>query len=173
MGRTERTPSSWRRGLGGILGYGLAGGLLLVLLEVTEYRFLVLGHALEIYTGLVAALFAGVGIWLGWTLRRRRPEAAAHGPPGTGARSSPRGERPEGDTPFVRNEQRVDELGLTPRELEILDLIAAGLSNRQIAGRLFVTENTVKTHTRNLFAKLGARRRTQAVRLGRETRLIP
>lgn len=173
MGRTERTRFSWRRGLGGILGYGLAGGLLLVLLEVTEYRFLVLGHALEIYTGLVAALFAGVGIWLGWTLRRRRPGAAAHGTPGTGARSSPRGEPLEGDTPFVRDEERVDELGLTPRELEILDLIAAGLSNRQIAGRLFVTENTVKTHTRNLFAKLGARRRTQAVRLARETRLIP
>ena len=65
------------------------------------------------------------------------------------------------------------ELGITPRELEILGLIAGGLSNREIAERLFVSENTVKTHSSRLFDKLGAKRRTQAVQLGKATLLIP
>lgn len=71
------------------------------------------------------------------------------------------------------DEKRVLDLGITPRELEILRLIAAGLSNREIADRLFVSENTVKTHSSRLFGKLGAKRRTQAVQLGKEARLIP
>ena len=168
MGFTEPTSPSRRRALGRILGYGLAGGLLLIVLELTQYRFLVLEHAVEIYIALVGLLFAGVGIWLGSTLRRRGAGAA------TVVDGHPEGGEPSGrEAPFVPDEKRVEELGLTPRELEILDGIAAGLSNREIAERFFVSENTVKTHTRNLFAKLGARRRTQAVRLGREARLIP
>ena len=75
--------------------------------------------------------------------------------------------------PFVRNDARVAELGLTPRELEILEHIAAGHSNKEIADRLFVSENTVKTHSSRLFDKLGARRRTQAVQIGKAARLIP
>jgi ATP/maltotriose-dependent transcriptional regulator MalT len=71
------------------------------------------------------------------------------------------------------DEDRARELGLTPREIEILGLIAAGLSNREIADRLFVSENTVKTHSSRLFDKLGARRRTQAVQLGKNAGLIP
>ena len=75
--------------------------------------------------------------------------------------------------PFTPDQGRLSDLGITPRELEILGLIAAGLSNREIAGRLFVSENTVKTHSSRLFDKLGAKRRTQAVQLGKEARLIP
>ena len=75
--------------------------------------------------------------------------------------------------PFVRDDARVAERGLTPRELEILALIASGLSNREIAGRLFVSENTVKTHTSRVLDKLGASGRTQAVQVGRAERLIP
>jgi ATP/maltotriose-dependent transcriptional regulator MalT len=107
---------------------------------------------------LVAVLCAAVGIWLGRSLRRE-PRVVVREVPVEG--------------PFVRDEERVRELGLTPRELEILELLAAGLSNREIAERLFVSENTVKTHCRRLFDKLGAGRRTQAVRIGREGRLIP
>ena len=75
--------------------------------------------------------------------------------------------------PFAADETRVSQLGITPRELEILGLIATGLSNREIAGRLFVSENTVKTHSSRLFDKLGAKRRTQAVQIGKTARLIP
>jgi len=73
----------------------------------------------------------------------------------------------------VRDEQKLETLGITPRELEILELIAQGLSNKEIAARAFVSENTVKTHSSRVFDKLGARRRTQAVQLGKELRLIP
>ena len=75
--------------------------------------------------------------------------------------------------PFARNEKRLQELGITPRELEILEAMAAGFSNREIAERLFVSENTVKTHANRLFDKLAARRRTQAVQRAKEAGLIP
>jgi len=73
----------------------------------------------------------------------------------------------------VADETKLKELGITPREFEILGLIAQGLSNREIADRLFVSENTVKTHSSRLFDKLGAKRRTQAVQLGKAAGLIP
>ncbi|HXY26476.1 MAG TPA: response regulator transcription factor [Candidatus Acidoferrum sp.] len=141
--------------------YGLCGGLLITVLKLTEYRFLVVEHSLEIYGGLVAALFSGLGIWLGLTLTRKKEQVTAQR-----AASS-------ADGPFTADAQRMNELGITPRELEILGLIAAGLSNREIGEKLFVSENTVKTHSSRLFDKLGARRRTQAVQLGKEARLIP
>jgi ATP/maltotriose-dependent transcriptional regulator MalT len=75
--------------------------------------------------------------------------------------------------PFAVNSQKLEELEITPRELEILELIAKGLSNREIAEKLFVSENTVKTHSSRVFDKLGAKRRTQAVQLGKEFGLIP
>jgi ATP/maltotriose-dependent transcriptional regulator MalT len=74
---------------------------------------------------------------------------------------------------FTLDTGKLDALGITPRELEILELIAAGLSTREIAERVHVSENTVKTHSSRVFDKLGARRRTQAVQLGKEFRLIP
>lgn len=151
--------SSRRRALRNILFYGLFGGLLITILKLTEYRFLVVEHSLEIYGGLVAALFAALGIWLGLTLTRRRDAAKV---PTT-----------DPETPFAADEQRLAEFGITPREREILGLIAAGLSNREIADKLFVSENTVKTHSSRLFDKLGAKRRTQAVQLAKEARLIP
>ena len=75
--------------------------------------------------------------------------------------------------PFYRNEARLEELGITPRELEILEAMAAGLSNREIGERLFVSENTVKTHATRLFDKLSAKRRTQAVQRAKEAGIIP
>ena len=151
------TRDSRRRARRDILLYGLCGGVLITVLKVTEYRFLVIEHSLEIYGGLIAALFAGLGIWLGLTLTRKKVQIV----------------RPVATEPFTPNEQRLAELTITRRELEILGLIAAGLSNREIAQRLFVSENTVKTHSSRLFDKLGAKRRTQAVQLGKEARLIP
>ena len=144
-----------------ILIYGLVGGVLIVLLKVVEYRFLVIEHSIEIYGGLVAALFAGLGLWLGLKLTRNKETVVIKEVP-----VAP----PER---FTLNQSRLKELGITPRELEILELIARGLSNREIAEQLFVSENTVKTHSSRLFDKLSARRRTQAVQFGKEFGLIP
>ena len=144
-----------------ILIYGLVGGVLIAILKWTEYRFLVVEHSLEIYGGLVAVLFAAVGIWLGLKLTKPKETIVIREVP-----------VPAGG-PFELNEKKLEELAITSRELEILQLIAEGLSNREIAERLFVSENTVKTHSSRVFDKLGARRRTQAVQLGKSYGLIP
>ncbi|MCC7054415.1 MAG: response regulator transcription factor [Gemmatimonadaceae bacterium] len=80
---------------------------------------------------------------------------------------------PAAPVPFTPDPGRRESLGITKRELEILELMAAGLSNKEIADRIFVSENTVKTHSGRLFEKLGARRRTQAVKAGQSAGLIP
>jgi len=139
--------------------YGVCGGVLIALLKLAEYHFLVLQHWVEVYAAIVAAVFAGLGIWLGGTLTKKKPEVVV------------REVRIEG--PFVLDENRVRELQITRRELEVLGLIAEGLSNKEIGERVFVSENTVKTHASRLFDKLGARRRTEAVQLGKSWRLIP
>jgi DNA-binding CsgD family transcriptional regulator len=142
-----------------VLLYGVIGAVVIVALKMAEYRFLVVDRALEIYGAFVAALFAALGIWLGLKLTRTKVVVREVPVPVTG--------------PFVANTESIDRLGLTPRELEILGLIAEGLSNREIAGRIFVSENTVKTHSANLFAKLNAKRRTQAVQIAKEAGVIP
>lgn len=144
-----------------VLLYGLLGGALIAGVKLIEYRWLVVEYSVEIYGGLVAAVFAGVGIWLGLRLTRNTNTVVIH----------------EVLVPapvdFVRDQVKLDALGITPRELEVLALIAEGLSNKEIAERVFVSENTVKTHLSRVFDKLGARRRTQAVQRGKELRLIP
>jgi two-component system, NarL family, response regulator LiaR len=140
--------------------YGLCGGVLIVVLRLVEYRFLVIEHSIEIYGGLIAMLFAGVGIWLGLKLTKKKEVLVVK-------------EVPVPSSPFSLNEERMKHLGITKRELEILELIAQGMSNREIAEKLFVSENTVKTHSSRLFDKLSAKRRTQAVQIGKEMGLIP
>lgn len=141
--------------------YGLVGGFLIAGLKAIEYRWLLVEHSVEIYGGLVAAIFAGVGLWLGRKLTRPKETVVV------------REVLVPAPIDFVRDEAKLDALGITPRELEILELMAAGLSNQEIAERAHVSENTVKTHSSRVFLKLGARRRTQAVQLGKELRLIP
>jgi NarL family two-component system response regulator LiaR len=144
-----------------VLVYGLIGGVLITVLKWTEYRFLVVEHSIEIYGGLTAAAFAVLGIWLGLKLTGTRQRIAVKELP------VPAGE------PFIPDERRREDLAITRRELEILELIAQGLSNREIAAKLYVSENTVKTHSSRVFHKLGAKRRTQAVQLGKELGLLP
>lgn len=144
-----------------ILLYGLIGGILIAALKWMEYRFLVIEHSIEIYGGLVAATFAVLGIWLGIKLTGRQERVVIREVP------VPTSE------PFVPNDSKREALGITPRELETLGLIALGMSNREIAEKLFVSENTVKTHSSRVFDKLGAKRRTQAVQLGKEFGLLP
>ncbi|MFL5502846.1 MAG: response regulator transcription factor [Gemmatimonadaceae bacterium] len=152
-----------------VLVYGILGGLLIAALNLIEYRFLVLEHSLQIYGGLVAVVFAGLGIWLGLKLTRTRETVIVREVAVPVEVQVP----VHVSGPFVRNEKQVRQLGITPRELEILEALASGLSNREIAGRLNVSENTVKTHTSRVFDKLAARRRTQAVQRAKEAQLIP
>lgn len=141
--------------------YGLCGGALIVLLKLLEFRFLVVQHSVEIYAGLIAILFAGLGIWLGLRLTKKKELVIVKEVPIAATE------------PFKLNESNLRDLGITRRELEILELIAQGLSNREIAEKLFVSENTVKTHSSRLFDKLNVKRRTQAVQMGKERGLIP
>ena len=145
-----------------VLLYGLLGGALIAVLKLVEYRYLVVEHSLEIYGGIVALLFAALGIWLGLKLTRPKDRIVVKE-----VRVPVRITEP-----FVVDQSRLDALGITGREYEILRLIAQGLSTREIAERLFVSENTVKTHSSRLFDKLHAKRRTQAVQLAKEAGLI-
>lgn len=147
-----------------LLIYGVCGGLLILALKVIEYRFLVIEHSIEIYGGLVALLFASLGIALGLKLTKKKETVII--------REVPVEIPVPARDPFVFNDAKSQQLGITARELEILQLIAGGLSNREIAEKLFVSENTVKTHSSRLFDKLSAKRRTQAVQIAKELRLI-
>ena len=156
-----------------VLLYGLLGGALIAVLKLIEYRFLVLEHSLEIYGGLVAALFAALGVWLGLKLTRPREVVKEVEVVREVEKEVVKEVVVARDAqPFVVEQARLDALGITPREHEILTLIAAGLSNREIAEKLFVSENTVKTHSSRLFDKLNARRRTEAVRIAKQSGLI-
>ena len=127
-------------------------------MRFVEYRFLVLEHSFEIYGALIAAAFAAAGIWLGLTVTKREIVVKEVPIPAT--------------EPFEPDTARIAALGLTPRELEVLQLIAEGLSTKEMADRLFVSENTVKTHTSRVLDKLGASRRTQAVQLAKSQGII-
>jgi two-component system, NarL family, response regulator LiaR len=144
-----------------VLICGVVGGILITALKWTEYRFLVIEHSVEIYGGLIALIFAVLGIWLGNRLTTPRQRIIVQ------QITVPAGE------PFVPDEKKREDLGITRREFEILELVAQGMSNREIATQLFVSENTVKTHCARAFDKLGAKRRTQAVQRGKELGLLP
>jgi two-component system, NarL family, response regulator LiaR len=151
-----------------VLIFGLVGGLLLATLQYTEYRFIVIEHSVELYGALVAILFATFGIWLGLRITRRRERIVVKevlAPTSAGSA--------EPAAPFAPNAAEQQRLGITARELEILTLVARGLTNREIANQLFVSENTVKTHCSRVFDKIGAARRTQAVRHGKDLGLLP
>jgi two-component system, NarL family, response regulator LiaR len=152
-----------------LLIYGLCGGLLILLLRLIEYRFLVIERSIEIYGGLIALLFASVGIWLGLKLTKNKETVVVKEVP---VEVTVEVQVPTKE-PFLLDQTRLQQLGITARELEILQLIAGGMSNREIAEKLFVSENTVKTHSSRLLDKLDAKRRTQAVQIAKELRLIP
>jgi two-component system, NarL family, response regulator LiaR len=171
-----------------VLIFGVVGGLLIATLQYTEYRFVIIEHSVELYSALVAILFATFGIWLGLRITRSRETfretvvvkevpVPAEAPPERSAAPSEDllfGYGPLGkQRPFAPNTAQQQTLGITARELEILTLIARGFSNREIAMQLFVSENTVKTHCSRAFDKLGAARRTQAVQRGKELGLLP
>jgi len=135
-----------------ILLYGIALGLLTILLKFLEYKVLIKDHVMDLYMGAIAVLFTAVGIWAGLKLTRKKEvvvikEVAV----------------PIDRDNFILNENILQQTGISKREYEVLELIAAGLSNQQIADKLFVSLNTVKTHSSRVFEKLEVSRRTQAV----------
>lgn len=136
-----------------IILYGVAMAVLLGLLKLVEYKYFVRDIPLEFYIGIVAVMFTGLGVWAG--LRLTRPKIVRL------------------DGPFERDEAALKRLGISRREFEVLELIAAGLSNRDIADRLFVSHSTVKTHVSNVLGKLDAGRRTEAIAKAKEMRIIP
>jgi DNA-binding CsgD family transcriptional regulator len=155
-----------------VLIFGLVGGLLIATLQYTEYRFVIIEHSVELYSALVAILFATFGIWLGLRITRRHETVEIVRETVVVKEVFVPAEAPA-PKPFAPNTARQQTLGITARELEILTLVARGLSNREIATQLFVSENTVKTHCARAFDKLGAARRTQAVQRGKELGLLP
>jgi DNA-binding CsgD family transcriptional regulator len=149
--------------------FGLVGGVLIAILQYTEYRFVIIEHSVELYSALVAVLFATFGIWLGLRITRGRETIRET----VVVREVPVPAEARAVEPFSPNTANQQTLGITARELEILTLVARGLSNREIATQLFISENTVKTHCAHAFDKLGATRRTQAVQRGKELGLLP
>ncbi|HTM99471.1 MAG TPA: LuxR C-terminal-related transcriptional regulator [Pedobacter sp.] len=145
------------------LVYGISLAVLLLLLRWLELRYVILAHSFEIYAGVIAVLFTALGVWV--ALKLNKPQvltkviekeiyltAAAN---------------------FVLNEQQLAKLKLSARELEVLQLMAVGKSNQEIADQLFVSLNTIKTHSSRLFEKMDVKRRTQAIELGKKLSLIP
>jgi len=137
-----------------ILLYGTVLGLLLVVLNYFQYRLVLMLNAVEWYVGIIALVFTALGIWAGRKLADR---------------SSPKTDLPATDSVKTEAPSCLDtgavlaKHNITPREYEVLHLMAQGLSNQEIADRLFVSLHTVKTHASNLLAKLDAQRRTQAI----------
>lgn len=138
-----------------ILIYGASLAVLVFLLKYLEYQFFAKDLALEFYLAVIAMLFTGLGIWAGFRLTRPKVVVV------------------QKSVDFVFNERELDRLGISKREHEVLEWMAKGLSNQEIADKLFVSLNTVKTHTSNLFLKLEVSRRTQAIQKAKELSLIP
>ena len=141
--------------------YGVALALLLLLLKWLEWQFVIEDHAVEVYSSAIAIVFTALGIWLAIKLVKPKVNTIVI-------------EKPvAADAGFTLNEAELSKLRISSRELDVLQLMAQGLSNQEIAERLFVSLNTIKTHSSNLFIKLDVERRTQAVEKAKRLRLIP
>ena len=136
-----------------ILTYGVGMAGLIFLLKFIEYKYFIRDFTTEMYIGIVAILFTAVGVWVGSKLvKRKSAEKRA--------------------IDFEADEEQIKQLGISRREFEVLELIAKGLSNKEIGEKLFISIPTVKTHSSNLFVKLDVQRRTQAIQRARELKII-
>lgn len=149
--------------------YGVSLALLFLFLKFIEYRLLIIDHSFEIYAGSIALLFTGLGIWLSRKIFAPKKETTIV----ERERIVEREIFITQPVPFVLNKKAFDEADLSTRELEVLELIAKGLSNQEIAAALYVSVNTIKTHITNLFYKLEVTRRTQAVEKAKKLSIIP
>ncbi|MEJ0030255.1 MAG: helix-turn-helix transcriptional regulator [Bacteroidota bacterium] len=130
-----------------VIIYGLSLAALIFVLKQLQFRYLMRDLSIEFYMGLLAVIFTAVGIWAGLRLTRKKIVTVPI-------------------SNFQFDPSRIEKLGISKREHEVLELMARGLTNQEIADKLFVSVNTIKTHTANLFSKLDVKRRTQAVQRG-------
>jgi NarL family two-component system response regulator LiaR len=137
-----------------VLIYGMVLAALISLLKFFEYKLFVHDLSVEFYIGIIAVMFTVLGVWIGLKVTRKKTVIITN---------------PD----FQFDQSRLDRLGVSKREYEVLELMAKGLSNQEIADKLFVSLNTIKTHSSNLFLKLEAKRRTQAIQRAKELQLIP
>lgn len=142
-----------------MLVYGLALAVLLALLRWLELHFIIFDHAFEIYIGTIALLFTALGIWLASRLIRPKTVVIE--------------KEIIREHDFRVNEKEIERLGLSAREMEVLQAMSDGLSNQEIADRLYLSLNTIKTHSSRLFEKLDVKRRTQAVEKAKRCGLLP
>ncbi len=151
-----------------IILYGISLALLLFLLKWLEYKFILISHSFEIYIGIIAIIFMGLGIWLALKLAKPKIKTVVV-------------EKEilvkeevyvNAGADFIFNQKEFEKLGISSRELEVLQLMAVGLSNNEIAEKLFVSLNTVKTHSSKLFEKLDVKRRTQAIEKAKRLNII-
>jgi two-component system, NarL family, response regulator LiaR len=143
-----------------VILYGIALAILLVLLKWLEFKLIIVDHAFQLYIGAIAIFFTALGIWLALKLTKPKVETVVI-------------ERSVYKPDFKINMQEVDKLNLSLRELEVLQLMAQGLSNQEISERLFVSLNTIKTHSSKIFEKMEVKRRTQAVEMAQRLSIIP
>lgn len=136
-----------------VIIYGFSLAALVFVLKYLEYRLIVRDLSIEFYVGIVAVIFTSLGIWAGFKFTQKKVVMVG----------------PE----FIFNESELKRLGISKREHEVLELMAKGFSNQEIADKLFVSLNTIKTHSSNLFLKLEVSRRTQAIQKAKALRLIP
>ncbi|MFS2189153.1 response regulator transcription factor [Mucilaginibacter sp. Mucisp84] len=141
--------------------YAIALALLLFLLKWLELKLIIVDNAYEIYMGAIAVFFTVLGIWL--ALKLTKPKTVVV------EKQVYVNNGPE----FIINQTEVEKLGLSKRELDVLQLMAEGLSNQEISERLFVSLNTIKTHSAKVFEKMEVKRRTQAVEMGKRLSIIP
>jgi two-component system, NarL family, response regulator LiaR len=152
-----------------IIVYGVALAVLLFLLKWLELRFIIMDHAFEVYAGAIAVIFTALGIWLALKLTKPKVTTVVVEKKVYIDKEVPAAS----NGAFTLNEQALSKSGISKRELEVLQLIAQGLSNQEIADNLFVSLNTVKTHSSNLFLKLDVKRRTQAIEKAKRLSIIP
>lgn len=145
-----------------ILIYCISMALLLFLLKWLEAHFIVFNYRLDFFIGAIAILFTVLGIWLALKLAKLKVET----------RIIEKEVYIDNSAQTEINQQEIVKLGISKRELDVLNLMATGLSNEEIAGKLFISLNTVKTHSSNIFLKLDVKRRTQAVEKAKRLNII-
>jgi NarL family two-component system response regulator LiaR len=152
-----------------ILLYAAAMAAILLLLQWMQFKLLVIDHATEIYITGIAVIFTFIGIWLAKKLTRPKTEVIKE----TIVVEKEVTIYRQAHEPFLPDTKMISRLGISQREMEVLQLIASGATNQEIADQLFVSLNTIKTHTSRLFEKLDVKRRTQAIEKAKRINIIP